>query len=220
VLANSNDAAVGDSIVQPGVADGGRHPGDQIARLSEWVPIVFDGTDGGGGGGGSGCQIANAAAGVLNMAAAAVGSQTRLRAVKVQAVPAAPSAAENLVDCALAEPLADADLWAEILGIGVPTGIAEATLGMNVKKSGRTTGFTTNTIQQIDVTAQVSYGPGRTATFVDQLLAGPMSQGGDSGSAVLNDANQVVGLLFAGSVNTTIINRIQNVFTSLQVTLP
>jgi hypothetical protein len=34
---------VGDSIIQPGSADGGRHPGDQIAILSRWVPISFGG---------------------------------------------------------------------------------------------------------------------------------------------------------------------------------
>lgn len=43
VLANSNAAAVGDSIIQPGTADGGRHPADQIAVLARWVPIAFGG---------------------------------------------------------------------------------------------------------------------------------------------------------------------------------
>lgn len=43
VLANSNAASVGDSIVQPGPADGGRHPADQIAILARWVPINFGG---------------------------------------------------------------------------------------------------------------------------------------------------------------------------------
>lgn len=43
VLANSNAARVNDSIVQPGPADGGRHPGDQIAVLARWVPINFGG---------------------------------------------------------------------------------------------------------------------------------------------------------------------------------
>ncbi|MFV0383531.1 hypothetical protein [Paracoccus sp. (in: a-proteobacteria)] len=43
VLANSNDARVGDSIIQPGRADGGSHPNDQIAVLARWVPINFGG---------------------------------------------------------------------------------------------------------------------------------------------------------------------------------
>jgi hypothetical protein len=92
-------------------------------------------------------------------------------------------------------------------------------LGLALKKSGRTTGFTTGEIQQVDVTASVQYGPGQIARFTDQLLAGAMSQGGDSGSAVLNDDNRLVGLLFAGSENTTIVNRIEHVFSALGVTL-
>ena len=43
VLANSNAGRVNDSIVQPGPADGGRHPGEQIAVLARWVPINFGG---------------------------------------------------------------------------------------------------------------------------------------------------------------------------------
>ena len=43
VLANSNAGRVGDSIIQPGRADGGSHPSDQIAILSRWVPIRFGG---------------------------------------------------------------------------------------------------------------------------------------------------------------------------------
>jgi hypothetical protein len=90
---------------------------------------------------------------------------------------------------------------------------------MAIKKSGRTTGLTNGIIEQIDVTAQVSYGTNKTAIFTNQLLAGAMSQGGDSGSAVLDDNNNLVGLLFAGSDSTTIINRIENVFSLLDVTL-
>ena len=55
--------------------------------------------------------------------------------------------------------------------------------------------------------------------FSDQLMAGAMSQGGDSGSAVLTEDNQLVGLLFAGSETTTIINRIEHVFAALGVSL-
>jgi|GEM_PF-469261 len=43
VLANSNNAAFGDCICQPGPADGGRCPADQIAILERFVPINFSG---------------------------------------------------------------------------------------------------------------------------------------------------------------------------------
>ncbi len=41
VLANSNDAAVGDPVVQPGTVDGGRVPDDTIANLERFCPIDF-----------------------------------------------------------------------------------------------------------------------------------------------------------------------------------
>lgn len=41
VLANSNNAGIGDFILQPGPADGGTLAGDAIARLSRYVPIRF-----------------------------------------------------------------------------------------------------------------------------------------------------------------------------------
>ncbi len=211
VLANSNDAAVGDSILQPGPADGGRDPADGIARLMDWVPIVFDGGDDG-----SSCPVGSAAAGGLNALAALAGSRTRLRTIRLG--PEATSEG-NLVDCAIAEPLDEGDVTDEIVEVGAPQGTAEGTLGTAVRKSGRTTGLTTGTIEQVDATVRVNFGSGRVATFHDQLMAGAMSQGGDSGSAVLDVENRVVGLLFAGSVNTTVINRIQNVLQALQVSL-
>ena len=41
VLANSNNARIGDPILQPGPFDGGTLPQDTIARLSRWVTIQF-----------------------------------------------------------------------------------------------------------------------------------------------------------------------------------
>jgi hypothetical protein len=41
VLANSNNARIGDPILQPGPYDGGTIPRDIIARLTRFVPILF-----------------------------------------------------------------------------------------------------------------------------------------------------------------------------------
>lgn len=205
VLANSNDASIGDPILQPGPYDGGTNPADLIAELSEFIPIRYSQSQ-------SQCPIANGIAETLNVLAAATGSSSRLQAVTVQSE-------KNLVDAALARPLNPQSLQNEILNIGTIEGTAEGKLGMAIKKSGRTTGFTTGEIRQVDVTVNVNYGGDRVAQFSDQLLAGAMSQGGDSGSTVLNDKNNLVGLLFAGSTETTVINRIQNVFALLGVSL-
>ena len=205
VLANSNDAQIGDAILQPGPFDGGSFPQDHIANLTQFVPISFQGDP-------SECPFANAVISVFNLGCRMIGSNTRYKVTKIQAE-------DNLVDAAIATPLNVADVKDEIINIGPIQGTVQGELGMAVKKSGRTTGFTTGEIQQVDVTANVQYGAGQIAVFTDQLLAGAMSQGGDSGSAVLDDNNRLTGLLFAGSDTTTIINRIENVFSALGVSL-
>jgi hypothetical protein len=205
VLANSNQAEIGDPILQPGPYDGGTYPDDHIADLEDFVPINIIGIP-------SECPIATGTASLLNEIAKVLGSQVRMRAINQQAP-------ENLVDAAIARPLNPEDVSDEILQIGTIQGTAAGELGMAIKKSGRTTGLTTGVIEQVDVSVNVQYGQAQIAMFTDQVMAGAMSQGGDSGSAVLDDNNRLVGLLFAGSDTTTVINRIENVFSSLGVSM-
>ncbi len=201
VLANSNAAQRGDPIIQAGRYDGGTLE-DQIATLEDFIPLNFGTSP-------PTCPTATGVEGLLNWLAKLLGSSHRVMAF--QEVPG-----RNLVDAAIARPLSDDLVEKRILEIGVPQGTRDVTLGTRVKKSGRTTGFTTGRIIQIDVTTRVSY-EGGTAIFEDQLMAGPMSQGGDSGSAVLDEEDFVIGLLFAGSDATTIINPIQFVLDALNV---
>ncbi|MAT95640.1 MAG: hypothetical protein CL608_00610 [Anaerolineaceae bacterium] len=206
VLANSNDAVAGDPIIQPGGADGGTVANDLIARLERFCTIDF-GTDTG-----SDCGIASAYAGFGNAIAGLLGS--RHRVTVLQANPQAV----NLVDAAVARPINDDDVLDEILNIGEVSGTVEGVLGLPIRKSGRTTGFTTGTITTIEATVSVNYGAGRVATFENQLVAGPMSEGGDSGSLIVAaDSQQAVGLLFAGSTQSTIFSPIQAVLDCLNV---
>jgi hypothetical protein len=141
-----------------------------------------------------------------------LGSKHRLETLR------ANPQAVNLVDAAVGRPLNEADVLDEILEIGVVQGTLEAALGLPVRKSGRTTELTTGQITLLNATVDVSYGPGRTARFENQLVAGAMSQGGDSGSLlVAADELKAVGLLFAGSDQTTIFNPIQAVLDCLKV---
>lgn len=205
VLANSNGAVRGDAILQPGPVDGGRFPDDHIAALEDFVPITFLEPP-------SECQFARGVIAVLNAGCQLIDSKTRYRTISIQAT-------ENRVDAAIARPLDPTLVKKEILEIGAISGLGTGSLGAAIKKSGRTTGLTAGEVMQVDVTVNVQYGPGQTAQFSDQLLAGPMSQGGDSGSAVLDNNNRLIGLLFAGSDNSTIINRIEHVFSELGLTL-
>ncbi len=173
VLANSNAAAAGDPVLQPGRYDGGRYPADLVARLERFVAIRF-------------------------------GSADRY----------------NLVDAALARPLDLRLTVGSTLGLGLPRGTAEAALGQDVVKTGRTTGTTTGRVSGIDATVAVGYGASGTAYFRNQIITTNMSQGGDSGSLLLERAGRrAVGLLFAGSSRVTIHNNIRNVLLALGVEL-
>jgi hypothetical protein len=207
VLANSNDASPGDPIIQPGAADGGRVDEDTIAHLERFCAIDFGTSP-------PVCGIATGLVTLANLLAALMGSKHRLEALQTN-----PTAA-NLVDAAVARPVDDDAILDEILEIGEIQGTASAMLGMIVRKSGRTTAFTTGEITVLDATVSVSYGPGQTARFDNQIVTSPMSQGGDSGSLLVdNSSQQAVGLLFAGSDQSTIHSPIQTVLDCLEVTI-
>lgn len=123
----------------------------------------------------------------------------------------------NLMDCALAKPLNNDLIVPDILGIGVVQGVVTPALGMIVVKSGRTSDVTNGQIRVMNVTADVNYGQGRVLRFENQIFTTPMSQGGDSGSLVLDENNLAVGLLFAGSDQGTLINPIQPILELLNI---
>ena len=122
----------------------------------------------------------------------------------------------NLVDAALARPKVSGDVRPEIMLIGSPQGLTKAKIGMPIQKSGRTTGYTTGKVKDISASVKVNY-DNQTALFRGQILTTNMSQGGDSGSLVLDMKARAVGLLFAGSEQVTILNPINEVLRLLDV---
>ena len=124
----------------------------------------------------------------------------------------------NLIDSALARPKNTSDVKPEIMMIGLPKGVTRAKLAMSIQKSGRTTGYTTGKIKDISASVKVNY-DNKVALFRNQILTTNMSQGGDSGSLVLDMKKRAVGLLFAGSELVTILNPIATVFNLLNIQL-
>lgn len=207
VLANSNNASAGDAILQPGAADGGTTRNDTLAQLERFCRITFNREPGS-------CEVAGAYVRFGNWVAGLLGSEHR-----VEAMISRPQAS-NLVDAAVARPLDDSQILDEILNIGRITGTVAPALGMAVRKSGRTTGYTMGEIIVLESTVSINYGPGLVATFDGQIVTTAMSQGGDSGSLLVEAAGQrAVGLLFAGSSQSTIHNPIQSVLDCLEVDL-
>lgn len=203
VLANMNDAYLGDSILQPGTYDKGTSA-DQIATLHGFVPIDFGESAGE-------CPLAEGYARATNFLTGLLGSQHKVRIVKED------TQAINYVDCALAKPINNNDVSKNILEIGEVTDTEDYYLGMAVQKTGRTTGHTTGTITAVNATVSVSYGGSKLARFEDQIVSGYMSEGGDSGSLLVSMNGKAVGLLFAGSSQATIYNPIARVIEQLKI---
>ena len=94
----------------------------------------------------------------------------------------------------------------QVPGVGALAGTAPAAVGTAVRKRGRTTGLTFGTVDTVDLTLTLDYGGGignrtlsrqvgvRPDTSRSARFGGP----GDSGSVVVDGANRVVGLYFAG----------------------
>ena len=122
----------------------------------------------------------------------------------------------------------------DILDIGtLSTDTLDASPGLLVKKSGRTTGLTSGYVSAVDVSVNVGYttrcglpNADFIARFNGQIRitgnSGSFSQPGDSGSVIVEDvANQprAVGLLFAGSSSSTVANPIDDVLAAFGVTM-
>jgi len=217
VLANSNEATLADRILQPGPYDGGESS-DQIASLTEFVRIRFDGEDGGGGNG----QKKPKAAVLWRLAKFIPNTIARLVRCPYRLVIARPLEISqpypNLVDAAVAVANNEADVDPTIEFSGPVAGIRDLQLGDAVKKTGRTTGFTQGIVDVLGATVTVDYG-GKVATFENQVLVSGagFSAGGDSGSAILTEDGYLGGLLFAGGEGITVCNRIADVVALLGV---
>jgi endonuclease G len=100
----------------------------------------------------------------------------------------------------------------DMLGLGTIAGTDSAALGMNVVKSGRTTGITRGVVDGVALSTRINYGDPGTVRFSGQIRIVPhppwptvdteVSRGGDSGSVWLNEANnKAIGLHFAGETD-------------------
>jgi hypothetical protein len=206
VLANVNQASIGDSILQPGAYDGGTLD-DAIAKLTDFQPITF-------------CDvffiwlICNQT-NTMDAAIAKSNPENLGFSTPVGQYGSVPGygAPSSTLHPAYGDPNTIGDENLALL-IGAP-----------VQKYGRGSGLTTGSISAINGTVNVCYDADcvNIARFTDQLIVTPgtFSAGGDSGSLVVtNDGlKQPVGLLFAGSDTQTIVNRIDRVLNRFGVTV-
>jgi hypothetical protein len=145
---------------------------------------------------------------------------TLSRFIPIQFAPTVPlNQHQNIVDCAIGA-CDFQDATREIYFNGPPRGWrrkANVAVGDLVRKTGRTTNTTFGRIVSVDATIDVGYGAAGTARFRDQIVTTNISAGGDSGSLVTTLDNVALGLLFAGSTQSTIVNHFENVRSLLRV---
>jgi hypothetical protein len=203
-ITNGHDgrARVGDPVLQPGRYDGGTAE-DVLANLERFVPVYVLSAR-------PTCAVAGWAERLINLVVQRLWPSYEFRVLR-------HSQTENLVDAAVARPIAPELVSAEILEVGTPAAPVEPELGMKVQKSGRTTGLTFGEIKVIQATLKVSMGDVGEALFNDQVVTTAIGQPGDSGSLVMDMDRRPVALLAAGSQSVTICNRIQSVISLLDV---
>ncbi len=135
-------------------------------------------------------------------------------------------AAMNVVDCAIAQLLDGIETDGAILPGAAALASADpvkAADGMQVAKTGRTTGYTEGEVFEVNGTVPIPY-PFGMATFENQIFVrganGRFSADGDSGALVIDRATrQATGLLFAGSTNLSVCNPLDAVLAGLGVSL-
>jgi hypothetical protein len=156
------------------------------------------------------------------------GSSVNKIATLTRWVPLDPSEG-NIVDCALAELTVDSvEGWlSDTNGTILPENghNTQVNIGDICKKYGRTTGYTVNTVISTTASFSINY-PTGVMIFKNQIVftandgyENPIC-GGDSGSALLNDKNEIIGLCFAGGDNVGIACPIDPVLGLLDITIP
>jgi hypothetical protein len=192
VLAESDQAMIGDTIDEPGLIDNGcvplSHAGSlvrPVGSLKYYVPLATPESN-----------VDAALAAVLSGAVDRNGSILQFEAPK----PNAASSRSN-VPLGSAPPVA-----------GTGETLNASNLGdVQLAKSSRTTGLTCSTVETVDLSVKVDYfkdcaesQPYYSKTFTGQIgIAGDkFSDSGDSGALIVDAANaQPVGLFFAGGTD-------------------
>jgi PKD repeat protein len=197
VYANSNDASIGDDVIQPGTYDGGSLPDDHIGTLFEFVPINFNG-------GNNSVDAAIAFSSLYYLGNATLPSPDGYGGTPNS------TTVFDLPGFTLDDLLDPAYTYGDVKKAGRTTGLTHgevSAINVNVNVCYETRG---------------PFRCVKLARFVGQIEITPptFSAGGDSGSVVVTaDGNYPVGLLFAGSDISTIANPIDEVLAAFNVTI-
>jgi hypothetical protein len=172
VIADGNLANLGDAIIQPGTADGGSTPADDIATLKRFIPIDCTATN----------RVDAAIAEVITRADVVAEFKNNLMPYPGPDHPAVGLLFAGSCNRTIFNPIDDVLNQLNIQFLAGAGSTVRADVGMNVEKVGRTTEYTTSTVQEIDATVTIGGYPCGSAMFDNQFTTCWMSAGGDSGS--------------------------------------
>ncbi len=200
---NDGRASINDPVLQPGPYDGGDSSNDVIAHLKGFVPIYLEAAE-------AQCPTSRQFEQSLNLLLQLFVPGYRVKFHRL-------SEQVNLVDAAVASPVETSYATDEILGLGKIQGVRKPGVGMRVIKSGRSSGISEGEINVVDTTIKIDMGPIGTAVFDEQIVTSRMASPGDSGSLLIDRENYAVGLLAAGSNQSSVACRIDHVLNSLNI---
>lgn len=197
VLAKSDTAALGDPIVQPGLIDAGLTPDTKCDATAATT-------------------VANLSE-FVNLEAESSASSSNIDAAIAQVVPGQVDPAGNILFLGGAADSNGVPLpGAPNTGAGIPP-----TLGLEVAKSGRSTGLTCSTVLSVSVDTSVEYnkscdgtGAKFTVDYDNQVdvTGGDFAAEGDSGSLIVSqNTADPVALLYAGSDSDVVGNPVSQV---------
>lgn len=151
------------------------------------------------------------------------GQQSDQIAQLARTIPVQRNKANRLAG-AIARLMQDVKASPEVPGIGQIRGITTAVkLGETVRMVGRTSGLVEGKVLATDVSARIvtpTVGGSFEPTLFDGLIrTTPMSAGGDSGAPVLTEDGKLVGRVYAGSSQFTLVMPIEPVLRALDVEL-
>ena len=196
VLADINQASIGDPTLQPGPSDGGSDPADRIAELADYEPISF-----------SGDNTMDAAI------AQALDADSLMVSTPADDGYGTPGSTPLTLDGD-----GDGNVDAGVVGTAVQK--YGRTTGLT---TGEVSEVNVTTEVCYVCANPICSRCSQSATLVDQIAVTPggFSDGGDSGSLIVTDDadNQPVALLFAGSDTRTLGNRIDLVLDRFGVTV-
>ncbi len=173
VMANYNMAVLGDAITQPGAADGGVAPKDTIATLKRFVTMNPTGN-----------RADAAIAQVVNRADVVDQMKNNLTPVANPNHPAVGLLKAGGCNRTFMNRIDDVLSQLNVSLLAGPGSTVGPDDDMNVEKVGRSTEYTTSTIDEVDVQIKTKDPNGNSFEFDNQFSVAWMAESGDSGSLV------------------------------------